>query len=311
MKKHYLFWALIVVLLLATVPLLESNYILRIGTTVLMYMGLALAWNFIGGFAGYPSFGTAGFFGLGAYTSALVQAQGVAPEISWIFAALMGGVFALLLGFALLRLRGHAFAIATLVVAEVLREIVNGWTDLTGGGMGLNLAFSSVSPEAQARYYYYCMLVLAAIAFLTTCWVASNKLGFGLRCIKQNEDAAGMVGVNTTLYKTIAFAISGFFIAAAGGIYANWTGYIEPADVFDIMISIKAIVMVLLGGVGTLLGPVVGTLAFLALDELVWRNLLELHTGTLGLLIVILVLYLPMGLASLRGRFKTLERAKT
>src|SRR5690606_18891213 len=127
------------------------------------------------------------------------------------------GVFALLLGFVLLRLRGHTFAIATLVVAEVLREVINAWTDLTGGGMGLNLAYSGLSPEDSARYYYLCMLVLAVLAFLATWIVAGNKLGFGLRCVKQNEDAANMVGVNTTLYKTAAFALSGVFIAAAGG----------------------------------------------------------------------------------------------
>jgi len=311
MKKSYLLLALAVVVLLALLPEVGSNYALRIGATVLMYMALALAWNFIGGFAGYPSFGTAGFFGLGAYTSALLQAQGMPAQISWMLAAMMGGLFALMLGFVLLRLRGHAFAIATLVVAEVLREVINAWTSLTGGGMGLNLAYSGLSPEAGARYYYHCMLVLAVLAFIATCVVARNKLGFGLRCIKQNEDAASMVGVNTTLYKTAAFAVSGVFIAAAGGVYASWMGYIEPADVFDIMISIKAIVMVLLGGVGTVLGPVIGAVVFLALDEVVWRNLLELHTGTLGLLIVLLVLFLPMGLYSLRHRGRSVAQVKS
>ncbi|TFL13118.1 branched-chain amino acid ABC transporter permease [Pusillimonas caeni] len=310
MTKPYLLLALLVVALLALLPEVGNNYVLRIGAMMLMYMSLALAWNFIGGFAGYPSFGTAGFFGLGAYVSALLQAQGLPAQISWVFAAAVGGVFALLLGVILLRLRGHAFAIATLVVAEVLREIINAWTSLTGGGMGLNLAYSGLSPEVAARYYYHCMLVLAVLAFIATVVVAGNKLGFGLRCIKQNEGAANMVGVNATLYKAAAFALSGVFIAAAGGIYASWTGYIEPADVFDIMISIKAIVMVLLGGVGTILGPVIGALAFLVLDEIVWRNLLKLHTGTLGLLIVLLVLFLPMGLYSLRPRHRNAAKVK-
>src|SRR5690606_15515498 len=106
------------------------------------------------------------------------------------------------------RMRGHTFAIATLVVAEVLREVVNAWTSLTGGGMGLNLPYSALSPEETARYYYYCMLLITLIVYVATVFVARNKLGFGLRCIKQNEDAAKMVGVNTTLYKTLAFALS-------------------------------------------------------------------------------------------------------
>jgi branched-chain amino acid transport system permease protein len=111
-----------------------------------------------------------------------------------------------------------------------------------------------------------------------------------------------MVGVNTTLYKTAAFTLSGMFAAAVGAVYASWTAYIEPTDAFDIMISIKAIVMVLLGGAGTIMGPIIGAVAFLALDELVWRNFLKLHTGILGLLIVLLVLYLPSGLSSLSLR---------
>ncbi|MDB5839642.1 MAG: Branched-chain amino acid transporter permease [Herminiimonas sp.] len=302
MKRSHIFFAVIAVLLLAAVPLVESNYILRIATTMLMYSALAMAWNFIGGFTGYPSFGTAAFFGLGAYAGAIGQLQGMPPVMAWLFAALLAALFALLMGMALLRLRGHAFAIASLVVAEVLREVANGWTDMTGGGMGLNLPFSSMAPEQSASYYYYCMLVLACITFAVMCYVATNRLGFGLRCIKQNEDAANMVGVNTTLYKTAAFTLSGMFAAAVGAVYASWTAYIEPTDAFDIMISIKAIVMVLLGGAGTIMGPIIGAVAFLALDELVWRNFLKLHTGILGLLIVLLVLYLPSGLSSLSLR---------
>ena len=113
MNRSHLVLALVAVLLLAAVPLVESNYALRIGTTMLMYAALAMAWNFIGGFAGYPSFGTAAFFGLGAYAGAVAQVQGMPQILAWLFAALVASVFALVLGFALLRLRAHAFAIAT------------------------------------------------------------------------------------------------------------------------------------------------------------------------------------------------------
>jgi branched-chain amino acid transport system permease protein len=296
--------ALVTVAALAilALPLFGGNYLLRLATIMLMYATLAMAWNFLGGFAGYPSFGLAAFFGLGAYAGGVVQSAGVSVALAWAAAAVVGTVFALILGFVLLRLRGHAFAIATLVVTEVLRELTNGWTGLTGGGMGLNLPFFGWSPTATSEFFFYAMFALTAVTFLTTCVVARNRLGFGLTCIRQNEDAANIVGIDTTRYKIIAFTLSGGFAAAAGGIYASWIGYIEPSDVYDVLFSIKPILMVLLGGMGTVFGPILGAVAFLVLDEIVWRNFLELHTGTLGLLIVILVLFLPAGLSSFDPR---------
>lgn len=290
--------------LAALLPLSGDSYWLRLGTTVLMYGVLAISWNFIGGMAGYPSFASAAFFGLGAYTGAVAQKLGVPMALAWGLAGASALVFAAALGVALLRLRGHYFAIASLVVAEVLRELVNAATDLTGGGMGLNLPLPQLaSVQAQATFFYYAMLGLAALAFAAMLLVAHARLGFGLRCIQQNEPAADMLGVNTTLYKVAAFMLSGVFVGAAGAIYASWVHYIEPPDVFDVLYSVKAIVMVLLGGAGSLFGPLVGATLFLALEELVWRNYLTVHSGVLGLLIVLLVLFLPKGIFSLaRGK---------
>jgi branched-chain amino acid transport system permease protein len=283
--------------LLALIPLAGEAYWLRLGTTMLMYGVLALSWNFIGGMAGYPSFASAAFFGLGAYTGAVAQKFGLAMFAAWGLAAVLAVVFAAGLGFALLRLRGHYFAIASLVVAEVLRELVNSATDLTGGGMGLNLPLPSMaSIDAQARFFYYAMLGVAALAFVASLVTMNSKLGFGLRCVQQNESAADMLGVNTTLYKTAAFMLSGAFVGVAGAVYASWVHYIEPPDVFDVLYSVKPIVMVLLGGAGTLFGPLLGAGLFLSLEELVWRNYISVHTGVLGLLIVLLVLFLPKGL---------------
>ena len=287
---------------LLLLPVMSGNYTLRLATIMMMYATLAMAWNFIGGFTGYPSFGIAAFFGLGAYAGAVVQARGVPVVLAWAFAIVIGSLFAYALGLILLRLRGHAFAIATLVIAEVLRELTNGMTDLTGGGMGLNLPFFGWGPDALGRFFFYAMFALAAITLATTYIVAHSRLGFGLNCIKQNEDAADIVGINTTRYKIIAFTLSGGFAAAAGGLYASWTGYIEPSDVYDILFSIKPILMVLLGGMGTIFGPALGAVVFLVLDEIVWRNFLQLHTGILGLLIVILILFLPAGVLSFDWR---------
>ena len=289
--------------LMATVPWLADTYVLRLATTVLMYAVLALSWNFIGGMAGYPSFATAAFFGLGAYAGGVAQKLGAGMWLAWGFAGLIAFAFAAALGLALLRLRGHYFAIASLVVAEVLRELINSATDLTGGGMGLNLPLrSGQTVQQQADFFYWTMLALAALAMMATLAVQYGRLGFGLRCIQQNESAADMLGVNTTATKTAAFALSAIFTGMAGAVYASWVNYIEPPDVFDVLYSVKPIVMVLLGGAGSVFGPLIGAGVFLGLEEIVWRRFLEVHSGVLGLLIVLLVLFLPAGLAGLAKR---------
>jgi len=295
--------AVVVFALIALVPFAADTYWLRLGTTVLMYAVLALSWNFIGGMAGYPSFATAAFFGLGAYAGGVAQKFGIGMWLAWGVAGLLALLFAAALGLALLRMRGHYFAIASLVVAEVLREIINSATDLTGGGMGLNLPLrAGQSVEAQADFFFWTMLGLAALAMAATLAVQHGRLGFGLRCIQQNESAADMLGVNTTATKTSAFALSAVFTGIAGAVYASWVNYIEPPDVFDVLYSVKPIVMVLLGGAGSVFGPLIGAGVFLGLEEIVWRRFLEVHSGVLGLLIVLLVLFLPSGLAGIARR---------
>ncbi len=283
-------------LVLLALPALADNYVLRVVTTMLMYSSLALGWNFIGGFAGYPSFATAAFFGLGAYAGGVLQTKGIPMAAAWLLGGAIVAVFAAALGRAILHLRGHYFAIASLVVAEVLREITNSTTDLTGGGMGLNLPVLAMDVTSQTRLFYYAMFAVAAAALATTAFVDRNRLGFGLRCIQQNEDAAIVLGVNVRRYKVAAFVLSAVFPGLCGGIYASWVNYIDPIDVYDVLLSVKPIVMVLLGGAGTVLGAVYGAFLFLLLEEMVWRNLLEFHAGLLGIIVVALVLFLPMGI---------------
>lgn len=301
---HLLPWIALAagVLLFAAFPLFASNYALRLATIVAMYAVLAQSWNFIGGLAGYPSFATAAFFGLGAYVSAVLQSKGMPMYATWAAAGLGTALFAALLGGAILHLRGHYFAIASLVVAEVLREIVNTTPDLTGGGMGLNLPVLKTSVTAQAQLFFYAMLALFALSFATAILVHGSKIGFALRCIKQNEDAATIIGVNAYAYKSVAFTLSAVFVGIAGAIYASWTHYIDPTDVFDVLLSVKPLVMVLLGGVGTLAGPVVGAALLLVFEELVWRNFLKVHAAVLGAVIVLLVLFLPNGLLPMLKR---------
>ncbi|WP_202913129.1 branched-chain amino acid ABC transporter permease [Acuticoccus sediminis] len=299
MNRVWTVLTVIAIALVAAMPALGDNYLLRLGTMGAMYAVLALSWNVIGGFAGYPSFATAAFFGLGAYTGGILQGAGLPMPLAWGAACVVAAAFAALLGLAILHLKGHYFAIASLVVGEVLLEIATSWTSLTGGGMGLNLPIIRISIDAQARLFFWSMLTFAVLALLMNYLVARHRLGFGLDCIRQNEDAASMVGIDTTRYKIIAFALSALFVGGAGALYASWVFYIEPPDVFATLTSVKPIVMAMLGGAGTVLGPAVGAVIFLTMEELVWRNLLSIHAAALGLLIVGLIFFLPGGLIGL------------
>jgi len=290
---------IVVAVLVAALPLAGNNYLLRLATITCMYTVLAQSWNFIGGLAGYPSFATAAFFGLGAYASAILQVHGVPAIAAWGCAGLVAMVFAAFIGGAILHLRGHYFAIATLVVAEMLREIVNATPNFTGGGMGLSLPIMRISVGAQAQFFLFAMLGLACLCTATAILVQRSKLGFGLRCIQQNEDAANVLGVNTYACKTAAFSLSAVFVGMAGAIYANWTNYIDPPDVFDVLLAIKPLVMVMLGGLGTVFGPAIGALILIAFEEFVWRNLLTIHAAALGVIIVVLILFLPNGIVPL------------
>ena len=294
---------LVLIVVVAALPLFGGSYALRLGTIACMYGILALSWNIVGGFAGYPSFATAAFFGFGAYTAGVLIGKGMPLLVSVIVAGVASFALAALLGAALLRLRGHYFAIASLSLMEVFRELVNNATDLTGGGMGLNIPLTSTAGVmADATFFFYAMWTLLLGTALMVVIVAGSKLGFGLACIRQNETAANMIGLNTTLYKSVAFGLSACFVSAAGGVYAAWVHYIDPSDVFDILYSVKPIVMALIGGLGSPLGVFVGALVYLGLEEVVWRNYIQIHSGVLGVLIVILLLFLPHGLMSMRDR---------
>jgi branched-chain amino acid transport system permease protein len=300
-RMHYVIFALWV-LALVTTPLWASNYILRLATMIAMFTALTLSWNFIGGFAGYPSFSTAAFFGLGCYAGALSQRSGVPMVLAWGIATVVVGAFAGALGAIILRLRGHYFAIGSIGVVEVVRLIVSSWGSLTGGGDGLNLPLLTGGPDEVARIFLLVMTVIMVAVFVLTVIVDRSRLGFGLRCIQQNEDAANMVGVDTTRYKVVAYILSALFCGTVGAAYASWAGYIDPNDSFSIIMTIKVPVMCLLGGPGTVLGPVVGTAAFTLLEEVFWANFLDYNRAILGAVIVVLIFFLPGGLLGLSYR---------
>ena len=173
-----------------------NNYLLQAGTTLAMSAVLCLAWNVVGGFMGYPSFATAAFFGLGAYIGGILQNADVPLAFAWIAAAIGGAIFAAFLGSILLGLRGHYFAIGTIAVVEVMREVANNWEGLTGGTIGLNIPILPGTPRNVGIFFYLIVWALVALTFILTTIIAKSKFGFSLQCIRQNESAASMVGID-------------------------------------------------------------------------------------------------------------------
>ena len=286
----------IVAIGIALTPFVADNYYVKLATFVAMYAALALSWNFIGGYTGYPSFATAAFIGLGSYAGALVQNTGVPMVLAWLIAGVITAAFAAVLGFAILRVKGHYFAVGSFSVVEVLRLIASSWSGLTGGGDGLNVKIMEGGPDFAGRVFLFAMLTVTVAAFAATVWVERSRFGFGLKAIKQNEDAADMVGINVSVYKIGAFTLSAVFCGIVGAIYASWIAYIAPVDAFSILTTLKVPVMALLGGEGTIFGPVLGALVFVIMEEAIWARFLEANQAILGLTIVILIFFLPGGL---------------
>lgn len=288
----------------------------RTATLVLMFVALAVAWNLIGGFAGYACFGQVGFFGLGGYaTAALMVHARMSFWAALAIAAAVTGLFAALIGAPLLRLKGHYFAVATLGVAEGLREIVTNTPDLTGGGAGITIP--SVGADAPTPWlgndgFYLLFLVIATVAVAVGILVSTSRAGYALRAIHQNEDAAKAMGVNTTVAKTLAFALSAALTGIAGAAYAFQQIAIFPERLFDVDITVLMVVMVILGGAGTVAGPVIGAIAVTFAAEWLRQNYPHAHTFLLGGLIIVAVVLLPQGFVNyLRdgvrtGRFSVL-----
>jgi branched-chain amino acid transport system permease protein len=267
--------------------------------SVFMFVVLAQGWNLIGGFAGYPSFGNAVFFGLGGYTTAVLMSKaGAAFWLTAPVAAAVGAGFAVLMGIPILRLKGHYFAVATLGVAEGMREGVINLPGLTGGNKGITIP--AVGAEATTSYpgntgFYFYFLILAVIATAVVWGVSRSRFGYALRAISQDEDAAGAVGINTTQAKIAAFAITGVLTALAGALYAYQQVTIYPTRLFAVDITVLAVVMAVLGGSGTVWGPVIGAVSLQYLSEWLRDNFTDYHTFVFGAIIVVAVLILPMG----------------
>jgi branched-chain amino acid transport system permease protein len=273
----------------------------RTVTTVFMFVTLAVAWNLIGGYTGYACFGQVGFFGLGAYTTAvLIVHGGLSFWVALPAAAVVAAVFAALIGLPLLRLKGHYFAVATLGVAEGLRELVTNVPRWTGGGAGVTIPSTGRAPTPWLGNdgFYLLFLGLAVVSAVVVALIARGRTGYALRAINQDEDAAAAMGVNTTRAKTVAFGVSAALTGAAGAAYAFQQVTIYPERLFDVNITVLMVVMVVIGGAGTVSGPILGAAAIAIVSEYLRQHFTEVHTLTLGALIIVAVILLPQGVVN-------------
>ncbi|CAM5566226.1 branched-chain amino acid transport system permease protein [Aquamicrobium terrae] len=303
MKRSWAGLVIVIAVLavLALLPLTVNSYWLRIATGALMWAGLACSWNILGGYAGYINFGHSAFFGLGAYVTALLMGDPLGlPFFATIPAGIVvTAIFAVIIGAPTLRLRGAYFAIATWAFAEVLIQFAT-VVDFTGGIGGLGLP-----PFLDERFFYFAMFGAAALTYLLT-WALFERSRFGLKvkALRDHEPAAEAMGINTALVKLQTFVLSAVTASVFGSIFAYWVTFINPRSVFGGDITDQMVVMVLLGGLGSLWGPAIGGVGLFVVNRLIWMNWGDtaFYIAILGAAIVLVVLFLPNGIAGLFAR---------
>ncbi len=258
----------------------------------MMYVVLALSWNIISGYTGYINFGHVLFYGVGSYASAILVAD---YGWNWLPTLIVSGVVAvavaIVIGYPVLRLKGPYFAIAMLGAAESFRILATVWDSLTHGGEGISL------PNVENSLpTYYAMMVLMIVTIIVSYWIGHSRFGVRLNAIREDEVAAAANGINTTLYKLAAFALSAVFAAIAGGIQANKTLYIDPDTEFFILITITMKLMAMLGGKGTVIGPIVGAIVLYSIQEIVRIQVPQAHLIAFGVFLILVARFMPRGL---------------
>ncbi len=286
----------------AAAPLWLSPFHVRVLQLFFFSAALAVAWNILGGYAGYWSFGHTVFIGIGGFAAAhFVMAFGTfgPPPFSVILPILVGGtvagVIAAIIAYPFLRLRGIYFAIAMLGLSQVVSELVNN-IDWFQGGIGVFLPPSVPAGLPPERFYYYLFGILLLICLGISAWIRHSRFGYGLLSIREDEDTAGMLGVPAEQYKIAAYIVSATLIGMLGAIYAYSVGYFTTDTLFRIDFSLNMIVYALIGGIGTLFGPVIGAAIMLFITQLLLSGFLQVHLLITGLIVVAIVLVMPNGI---------------
>lgn len=302
MKKNHIFLIILGIIFLIFPLVIRSSYYQHLVIIIFMWVIVGSSWNLLAGYTGQVSFGHAIFFGVGAYTAGIFATKlGISAWWGMVFGGFFSMLVGLFVGWVCFRLRGPYFALATLAGGEIIRLIATNWESLTDGMVGILIiqTFKSKLP------YYYIAFVLALACIYTIRLIMESKWGYYFVSIREDEDAASSLGINTTLYKNISLLVSSFFTGMAGAFYMNYMAFIDPEVVFSLhYVSIMAILVGIVGGVATIWGPAVGAFVMVGLQEtfrssffgLAPKWISQAHALVFGLLVIFVIMFLANGI---------------
>lgn len=308
MLKKFWFLSIIIIIAIIFPFIVQSSYYIHIVILILIWGILGVAWNLLGGYTGQVSFGHATFFGLGAYGAGLLIFH---LHISTWWGMIVGPIVAVIIGIPIglicFRLRGPYFALAMLAVGEICRLVFTEWVSFTNGAMGI-LTLTTFSSKLP---YYYIGLAMLLLSIYTVHRLMNSRAGYYFVSIREDQDAAESLGIPTAKYKMYSLIPSVFFSGLAGAFYMNYMNYIEPSVVFSLPdVSIMIILVVILGGVATLWGPVIGAIIYVILSELFRSSLGPAHLLVFGVIVCLVIMYMPNGIMGEANKIKKLFRRK-
>ncbi|MCX4428631.1 branched-chain amino acid ABC transporter ATP-binding protein/permease [Streptomyces mirabilis] len=308
------------VVLLAAFPVLNGSiYYQNMLILTFVLAIVASGWNIMSGYTGYVSLGHCAFIGIGAYTAGIAaQHWGVSPFVVAPLGGVTAALAALLLGFVTRRTRGAAFVIVSFAMLELTGLVIRNWKSLTGGSSGLLMPVPTWDVSIQDWPFYYALLLLLVLSVALTAWIARSKLGIGLVAIRDDEDKAAGIGVTTGLHKSLAFMASAVLVGMAGAVYGYYISFLDPSAMFDIVLSVEAVLAAMLGGRGTVWGPILGAFILEPLAEVTDSQLGGVNAGAIRLiffggLLLAVVLVLPRGIIPQATEFlrRRRQRGKT
>ncbi|SFA70452.1 amino acid/amide ABC transporter membrane protein 2, HAAT family [Poseidonocella pacifica] len=313
-KARAIWFPIALLLLLLALPALQVignfNYVLHLVLFTACYVTMASGWNILGGFTGYISLGHNVFFAIGGYFAGMILARyGISTILMAPFAGLLCAAVGYLIGRVTLKTRGPSFIISSLALVMIARILFDHWK-FVGGANGVALPANDLSVEWAKLPYYYAFVVLAAFSVWLSYKIKHSKFGLGLRAISKDEIKAESAGIDTRTYKVLAFAISGALVGMAGAIWGEYLTYIRPNIFLIILVSVNMVLMCILGGKGTIAGPVIGAIMIIAFNELFVATLgaSEINILATGLLMVIVLLFFPQGIVGTLAKHHKLPR---
>lgn len=298
---------LVVLILLPVFQIVNGtlNYWLHMLMYIFLYVIMAASWNIIGGYAGYVSLGHNVFFAFGAYFAGMFfLSTRISPFVSAPVAGILAMAFGMLFGLIALRTRGSTFIISTIALVLLVAEFLDNWK-LTGGTNGLAMPMIGLDGQYAKIPYYYYLLVAMVLCVIMAYYIKHSKFGLALRAISQDETKAEVAGIPTRKYKILAFGISGLFIGVAGALWGSYLTYLRPSIFLTVALGTSIVLNTILGGKGTVAGPVVGTVIMTVINEFVVAKLgaTELNIVVTGLILIFVLLYFPEGIVgSLKAR---------